>query len=211
VPITAPHPPRVPVRLAPPAEGAERHEHVHVRAAALARADLTHVEVVGSRLERLDLAFADAAHGVLRDCVFDRGDAANATARSASLTRVHFQGVRMTGTQLIDCALLDVAFHEVKLDLAAFRFAKLKRVEFRDCNLTRADFTGADIRGASFFGCDLSGAQFSQVKADGARFDGCWLEGVGGVASLRGAAIRSDDLVALSRTFALALGIEIVG
>ena len=117
----------------------------------------------------------------------------------------------MTGAQLIDCALNDVAFHEVKLDLAAMRFAKLRRVEFHDCNMAGADLTGADIGGASFVGCDLSGAQFSQVKAVGARFENCWLEGIGGVASLRGASIRSDDLVSLSKVFALALGIEIVG
>jgi uncharacterized protein YjbI with pentapeptide repeats len=204
------HPPRLPVRFETPTSG-ERHQHIHARTVALSRADLSGIEVIGSRLERLNLAFADASHAVLRDCVFDRGDAANATARSAALTRVQFTGVRMTGAQLIDCALLDVAFHEVKLDLAAFRFAKLRRVEFRDCNMTGTDFTGTDIRGATFVGCDLAGAQFSQVKADGARFENCWLEGIGGVASLRGAAIRSDDLVSLSKVFARALGIDIVG
>ncbi len=211
MPTTTPHAPRLPARLETPVAGDERYQNVHAAAVALGRSDLTGIEVVGSRLERLDLAFADASQAVLRDCVIDRGDAANVSARSAALTRVQFTGVRMTGAQLVDSSLVDVSFHDVKFDLAAFRFSKMRRVEFRDCNMTGADFTGADIRGATFLGCDLSGAQFSQATADGARFEKCWLEGVGGVAHLRGAAILSDDLVSLSKVFALALGIDIVG
>jgi uncharacterized protein YjbI with pentapeptide repeats len=210
--VSGPKPPRLPTRFTTPVRfgGEEVYQHIHVRGAALGRADLTHIEVVGSRLERLNIAFADASHTVLRDCVVNGGDAANLTARSASLTRISFDGVRMTGVQLIDCVLVDVTFHEVKLDLAALRFTKFRKVEFRDCNLTRADFANADLRGARFVRCDLSGAQFSHAQAEGARFENCWLEGVGGVAHLRGASVSSDDLVSLSRVLAAALGIEIV-
>ncbi len=117
----------------------------------------------------------------------------------------------MTGVQLIDCVLVDVVFREVKLDLAALRFTKFRKVEFHKSNLAGADFANADIRGARFVQCDLSGAQLSHAQAEGARFENCWLEGIGGVAHLRGASISSDDLVSLSRVLARALGIEIVG
>ncbi len=189
----------------------ERYQHIHARASALGRADLTGIEVIGSRLERLDLAFADASQAVLRDCVFDRGDAANATARSAALTRVQFKGVRMTGAQLIDCALLDVVFHEVKLDLAgvAVRQAaprRVPRLQHDRRRLHRRRHPGRDIRRLRPVRCAVLAGQ-----GGGARFEKCWLEGIGGVADLRGAAIRSDDLVSLSKVFALALGIDIVG
>jgi hypothetical protein len=44
---------------------------------------------------------------------------------------------------------------------------------------------------------------------EGARFVECVLSGVGGVAGFRGAIVRSDDLLSLSRLLATALGITI--
>jgi uncharacterized protein YjbI with pentapeptide repeats len=208
------NPPRVPAVLdAAPrrVEPEGRYANVHVRGASLAHADTSDIEIVASRLEAVNLGFAEASHVVVRDCVFERGDLANLNARASALTRVSFDGVRMTGAQLVDCVFTDVTFTEVKLDMAALRFTKCRRVTFRGCNMTRTDFTNADIRGARFIDCDLSGAQFSNAQADGAALENCWLEGIGGVAHLRGASVRSNDLVSLSRVLAQALGIQIVG
>jgi uncharacterized protein YjbI with pentapeptide repeats len=75
--------------------------------------------------------------------------------------------------------------------------------------MARADFAMADLRGAHFTECVLAGAQFSNAKLAGARFAGCDLRGIGGMASLAGATIRSDDLLTLAELLADALGITI--
>ncbi|HCT81862.1 MAG TPA: hypothetical protein DGT23_35840 [Micromonosporaceae bacterium] len=52
-------------------------------------------------------------------------------------------------------------------------------------------------------------AQFSNAKVAGVRFSGCDLAGIGGVASIAGATIRTDDVLALTELFARELGITI--
>ena len=187
-----------------------RYQNVHVLGADFSRVVAAQVEVVATRLERVDLAGAQLAGVVVRDVAVDRGDWSNVVAYQAHLTRSTLHGVRLTGAQIVDSGLSDVVFEDAKLDLAVFRSSRLRRVEFRGCNLARADFANANIGGATFVDCDLAGAQFSQAKASGARFSHCQLDGIGGVTSLRGASMSNDDLVLLTRVFAKALGIEIV-
>jgi|ERR1051326_4035908 uncharacterized protein YjbI with pentapeptide repeats len=143
------------------------------------------------------------------DCVVDNSDWANASATKSGMLRVEFHLSRLTGLHWIDGSVRDVTFRECRMDLATFRFTSFKDVEFVDCNLTRADFTRADLRGARFRGCDLSGAQFAEADCRGTRFTRCELVGLGSVTSLKGATINPDDLAALSRTLAAALGITI--
>lgn len=187
-----------------------RYQNVHLSGADFSRVVAAQVEIVTTRLERVDLAGAQLPAVLIRDVAVDRGDWSNVAAYQCHLSRVTFQGVRMTGAQIVDSGLADVEFDGAKLDLAVFRSSRLRRVEFRGCNLARADFANADIGGATFIDCDLAGAQFSHAKADGARFSHCQLDGIGGVTSLRGASMSNDDLVLLTRVFATALGIEIV-
>jgi uncharacterized protein YjbI with pentapeptide repeats len=109
----------------------------------------------------------------------------------------------------LDGMIRDVAFRESKVDMANFRSSTLLNVVFAGCDLARADFYGADLRGVVFNDCVLAGAQFSAAKMAGARFAGCDLSGIGGVASLAGAIIRADDVLALTELFAAELGITI--
>jgi hypothetical protein len=115
----------------------------------------------------------------------------------------------MTGLQCTAGAIQDADVTECRLDLSSFRFTKLRATVFKDCSLVGADFQNADLSGTQFIGCDLEGAQFSHARMEGARFEDCVLSGVGGVASFRGAIVRSDDLLSLSRVLATALGITI--
>jgi uncharacterized protein YjbI with pentapeptide repeats len=57
--------------------------------------------------------------------------------------------------------------------------------------------------------CNLTAAQFSTAQLAGARFTGCELSGIGGVASLAGATVAADDLLALTELLADALGITV--
>jgi uncharacterized protein YjbI with pentapeptide repeats len=187
-----------------------RFGNLHVVGADLAHADAGQVEVAAARLERVDLVGAQLPGLVVRDVLVERGDLSNLTIYRAHVTRAELHGVRMTGVQIIDSVLSDVLFDEAKLDLAAFRASRLRRVVFRGCNLVKADFANADIGGATFVDCDLAGSQFSQATAAGARFQRCRLDGIGGVPSLRGASMSSDEVFVLAHVFARALGIEIV-
>ena len=161
------------------------------------------------RFTRASLAGSVLDQATLTDCLVESSDWANLKATKSAMVRVKLATVRLTGLHWIDGALRDVTFVECRMDLATFRFTSFKVVSFIDCNLSRADFTGADLRGAQFTGCDLTGAQFAQANCAGARFARCDLSGVGTVTSLKGATITATDLVALSHTFAAALGITI--
>ncbi len=168
------------------------------------------VEFDQCRFRRATLAHAVLDRPRFTDCLVENCDWANTRMVKPSMARVQLMTVRLTGTQWIAGGLRDVAFHDCRIDLAAFRFTSLRDVAFVDCNLMGADFTGADLRRSEFTGCDLSGAQFSNANCDGARFSRCELAGIGGVTSLKGATVAAHDLVALSHAFAQALGIRIV-
>jgi uncharacterized protein YjbI with pentapeptide repeats len=167
------------------------------------------VSIEQCRFTRATLAGTVLDHAALTDCLVESSDWANLKATKSAMVRVKLATVRLTGLHWIDGALRDVVFSECRMDLATFRFTSFKSVAFVDCNLTRADFTNADLRGAQFTGCDLAGAQFAQANCAGARFARCELSGVGSVTSLKGAIIKASDLIALSYTFATALGITI--
>jgi uncharacterized protein YjbI with pentapeptide repeats len=168
------------------------------------------VEFDQCQFERTTLAAAVLDQPRFTDCVVSHCDWANARLTKPALLRTRLASVRLTGAQCTAGTLRDVTFEDCRADLAAFRFTSFAHVRFTGCNLTGADFTGADLRRAEFISCDLTGAQFSNGNCTGARFTGCDLSGIGGVASLSGATITADDLIALSHTFARALGITVV-
>jgi uncharacterized protein YjbI with pentapeptide repeats len=207
-------PPRLPTRLdtAPTdlkLDHEGRYADLHLHRSGLAHTDARLVELARCRLDNVDLSMAVLERAGFTDCRFGHCDLANAELSEANVTRVAFHDVRMTGGQMAGGVVTDVTFESCRLDLTGFRFTRFRRVVFRGCVLSRADFQGADLRSAQFVDCDLNGAQFSNVRADGASFQQCLWEGVGGVASLRGATIRTDDLLSLSYTLARALGIRV--
>ena len=77
-----------------------RYQNVHVLGAEFSRVIAAQVEVVATRLERVDLAGAQLPGVVVRDVAVDRGDWSNVVAYQAHLTRSTLHGVRMTGAQI---------------------------------------------------------------------------------------------------------------
>lgn len=167
------------------------------------------VDVEECEFTRADLSGCTLAKATFADCRFVGSDLANLGATGSSLIRCDLRGLRTTGFRWIDGTLRDVLFSECKLDLTAFRFTSFTQVRFVGCNLTQADFTNADLRGVQFVDCDLSAAQFSHADLRGARLQNCVLDGISSVASLRGAVIDPQDLIALTFALANALGIVI--
>lgn len=161
------------------------------------------------RFTRTDLSGTSLDRATFTDCALHNCDLANVRASRSSMTRADLSMLRMTGLHWSDGLLRDVRFTECRIDLCSFRFSTLTRVVFDRCSLRGAEFDNADLRGAEFLGCDLTGARFSHAKMDGARFADCALVDITGITSWTGASVRSHDLVALSRTLAIALGIRI--
>ncbi|SNT29898.1 Uncharacterized protein YjbI, contains pentapeptide repeats [Asanoa hainanensis] len=213
--VPAQHAPADP-RLAPLTEGTADLEHEGLsRRLSFTGLDLSAqeadaVEFDQCRFERTTLASAVLDQPRFTDCEVSHCDWANARLTKPALLRTRLTSVRLTGAQCTAGTLRDVTFEDCRADLAGFRFTTFAHVRLTGCNLTGADFTGADLRRAEFIGCDLTGAQFSNANAAGARFTDCDLDGIGGVTSLSGATITADDLIALSHTFARALGITVV-
>ncbi len=167
------------------------------------------VEFTQCRFQNVDLGGTTLGRAVFTDCFFGNSNLANLRAEKSSLRRAELSVLRMTGLHWTDGLLRDVRFTESRLDLSSFRFTDFVAVLFERCNLTGTDFIKADLSGAQFIGCDLTGAQFSQANMEGARFSHCVLVDIGGVTSWKGAIVRSHDLVTLSYTLAVALGIRI--
>jgi uncharacterized protein YjbI with pentapeptide repeats len=106
--------------------------------------------------------------------------------------------------------LEDVMFRGCRVDLAGFRFARLQRVVFEDCVLREADFSDARCRWVRFDGCDLTGAAFAGAQFDDSALRRCTLDGITGVAGLRGAAFEWPAIVGLAGTLAAALGLRVL-
>jgi uncharacterized protein YjbI with pentapeptide repeats len=182
---------------------------VSIEAADLGGARVEEGEIEQCRFTRVSLAGAGIRHLTFVDSVIDHGDWANAVFESCGLRRVRLEENRMTGLTFIDGMVRDVEFSDCKLDLTNWRANTFTTVHFVRCDLTGADFAGADLRGVVFRECGLTGAQFSNAKASGTRFLECDLAGIGGIGSLAGATIRSDDLLTLTGLFARELDITI--
>jgi uncharacterized protein YjbI with pentapeptide repeats len=146
----------------------------------------------------------------LADVVVEEGSWANVRAERASLRRVVFRGVRLTGAVLAEAQLLDVAFERCRLDLAAFRFARLERVSFADCRLEEADLHGAGLDSVLLERCALERAVLTQATLARCELRGCGLDGLRGGERLAGARMPWPDVVAAAGVLAAALGIEVV-
>lgn len=153
---------------------------------------------------------AVAELGDLIDVVVEDADWANTSARRLSARRAELRQCRLTGVELAEATLSDVAFLDCRLDLAGLRMAKLERVVFRDCQMTECDFYEASLTDVLFERCTLREATFSAVKLKRVELRGCDLFGIHGVEALRGARIPSDDVLENAVLFAVALGLEIV-
>ncbi|MGI5492685.1 pentapeptide repeat-containing protein [Microtetraspora malaysiensis] len=143
------------------------------------------------------------------DVEFERCDLSTMAARMSTVQRGRVSSSRLTGTAWTECAFRDVLFDGCRADLARFRFSTFTGTVFRDCSMPEADFQNADLRGVRFERCDLTRAQFSQAQMGGAHFADCTLVGIGGVTSLKGAIVRSQDAQGLLYVLAGAMGITI--
>jgi uncharacterized protein YjbI with pentapeptide repeats len=172
----------------------------HARGVSFDTVLLTAVDLSGSALEHLRVADAE-----LRDC-----NLANVRARQARIANAVFGGCRMTGVDLGEAVVRDVTLRGCRIDLASFSAARMERVSFEECVLEQTDFLEARLDGVRFHACALAGADLRGARLDRCELRGNQMDGVQGVASLRGAAMEWGDIVGMAGAFAAALGVEVL-
>jgi uncharacterized protein YjbI with pentapeptide repeats len=133
------------------------------------------------------------------DCRLEACDLSAILWEQARFRRVEFVGCRLTGAQLLEAELEDVAFKECSLQSAAFSSARFKAVRFDNCLLNEASFEGADCGGVIFTDCDLAQADLRQAKLGGADLRGSRLGGVQvGALELKGVIVDSVQAVQIA-------------
>jgi uncharacterized protein YjbI with pentapeptide repeats len=187
---------------------------------ALSEAELSGVSCAGRHIDGLECIDAvlrdpDMSGTELRDCTFRDTAFRNpnlATARilGGSLTRVAFDGGRLTGLQVAEADVRDVVWRGCGADMATFRHARLLHVSFQDCSLREADFSGMRGEVVRFTGCDLRGASFRHAELAGCEVRRCRLDDIEGVEGLRGASLEVDQLIDLAPALARAMGIGVL-
>lgn len=161
--------------------------------------ELIRVACTGAHFELLTLADV-----VVTDC-----ELSGAVLSKSSLRRVEFRNCRMAGVVLSDSTLRDVRLVRCKLDGANFRFVNAEHVVFDDCSIGEGDFAGGQLNSVGFDGCDLRGSDFTQASATSTSFIGSALDGIHGVATLKGITIDSMQVLPLAMSVFGELGITI--
>lgn len=123
--------------------------------------------------------------------------------------RVTLVDCRASGVDLSQTKLRDLTFTGCRLDDANLRLAQLQRVRFEDSRLAGAEFAGGHLDEVSFGGSDLTRADFSAATCATVDLRTARLDGLEGIAALKGATIGFDQLVGLAPALAIALGLTI--
>lgn len=181
-------------------------EEVRVRAAGPVEAHA--VRIAEAAVGGLALAGGEVELHA-RDAVLTDGDLSNVVARGAHLHRVELRNCRLVGLALLEAELEHVRVAGGTMMLAALGHSRLHRVVFEGADLREASFVGADLTQVAFEGCALEGADFRDARLSACAIRGSSLDGVIGIASLRGVAMPAADVVASAGALADALGIVV--
>ncbi len=144
------------------------------------------------------------------DAVHEDADLANLALRGEELHRCTFTRCRLTGLQVPEGGLTDVAFVDCRIDLAALWACSLTRVRFEGCRLRELDLNGARLQDVLFDGCDLRLADFGEARSSRLELRGCELDGLTGVDGLRGALLSWPDAMGLLGPLVAAAGLVIL-
>jgi uncharacterized protein YjbI with pentapeptide repeats len=145
----------------------------------------------------------------LHDAELVGADLANVDLTKGHVDRVVAKDCRLTGAQLIETTIKDVAFVGCRLDFAVLAEARLDRVRFERCDLQEVSLEGAQLRDVRFESCDLSRATLDRSRHQRVHLEGCRLEGVRSLQDLRGTTMPWPDIVDRAAAFAAALGIAV--
>jgi uncharacterized protein YjbI with pentapeptide repeats len=167
-------------------------------------------EAVGVRVEGARHAGEPFARARLVDVQLVRCDLSGCDFSEAVWQRVTLTDCRCSSIDLSQARLRHVTFEDCKLDDANLRLATLADVRFDGCVLVAGELAAATMERVSFPGCDLAAADLSQARCTDVDLRAARLDGLKGVAALRGARIGVEQLFGLAPALAAAVGLTVV-
>ena len=163
------------------------------------RSILTGVDLSGSRLRPL----------VLADVELSGADVSNALWSQTIARRVEVLSCRATGWRLSLDLALDTYVGDTRLDYAAIKVNRVKGLlVFERCSFANAQL-GGDLSRVLFVDCDLAGAEFTATAARDCDLRTSRVADARGIASLRGALITTDQVIAVADQLAREAGLQI--
>lgn len=163
------------------------------------RSILSGVDLSGSRLRPLTLA----------DVELSGADVSNALWSQTIARRVEVVSCRATGWRLSLDLALDTYIADTRLDYAAIKVNRVKGLlVFERCSFADAQL-GGDLSRVLFVDCDLARAEFTATAARDCDLRTSRLAGARGVASLRGALVTTEQVIAIADQLAREAGLRI--
>jgi uncharacterized protein YjbI with pentapeptide repeats len=163
------------------------------------RSVLTAVDLSGSRLRPL----------VLADVELSGADVSNALWSQTIARRAEVLSCRATGWRLSLDLALDMYVGDTRLDYAAIKVNRVKGLlVFERCSFANAQL-GGDLSRVLFVDCDLAGAEFTATAARDCDLRTSRIADARGIATLRGALVTTDQVIAVADQLAREAGLTI--
>ena len=168
------------------------------------------VSLEQSRFRRVCLAGSRLPGWKCWNVEFEDSNLANVEALEASLVRVGFLGCKLSGLRITEAICQDLEFRDCRMDYSVFNGVKFKNVRFVGCDMREAEFHDTQFEAVEWIDCPLMSASFHQSRFVHSQFRRCPMDGIRGLANLRGAAMGVPDMVALAEALAGELGIRVI-
>jgi uncharacterized protein YjbI with pentapeptide repeats len=166
-------------------------------------------EVAESLLDGASMADSRLDPLTLTDVRIRRGDLSNAVWEHLTARRVAVEGCRSVGWRVIVDFAEDLLVEGCRWDHGGIFVTRTRgAVVFRDCTFAGTTLRG-DLSRVWFDSCDLAGAEFNASGAAGCDLRTSRLAGAGGLLTLRGARIGSDQLFDIAGLLAVEAGFEL--
>lgn len=177
--------------------------------------DLADRDLTGIQLSEVSLAEVRAEGAVLRAAVLsevtiERLDAPVLDAARSRWRTVVVSDSRVGSLAAFEADLDVVRFERCRIGFADLRGATLTDVAIVDCTIDELDLGGATVTRLAVPGSSIRALSVRESTLAHVDLSGAELDDVDDVASLRGAAVSSDQLFALRGRVAAALGLRLI-
>lgn len=169
--------------------------------------DLDEVALEGCTLRRLRAGGGTWTRTSILDGDLTGADLAGLVTTDCSLVRSTVDGARLTGSQWLRSRWREVGAQDLVAESVGAHGSAWADVTLTGCRLAELDLTNARLERVRLSDCDLSGARFAGARCTDVTMTGCVLDGVTGLAGLRGATLAWSDGVSLLPAMAAELGI----
>lgn len=197
-------------------------------ASDIVQASSDHAELVSSRFKGVVLdgenLILDISRSIFEKCFFTE-----IKPKQAIFHKVKFKNCNFSGADLRkayfkecifeDCTLLGADLSTIKLDKVIFKscriedaffiHSRLLKVEFEDLTLNKVSFNNSQLSSCIFNGCILNECNFSDAIIKDSNFPSTYFGVTFGLRSFKGLMLSSTQIMQLSQSLALEIGISV--